>query len=49
MKPDVAYFTDPNQNFIQDFFGALTQQGTSLGSVLGRFPRILQAYFALLT
>jgi hypothetical protein len=35
MHPNLAYFTDPNQNFISDFFGALTQQGTSIGAVSG--------------
>jgi hypothetical protein len=41
MKPNLAYFTDPSQNFISDFFGALTQEGTSLGSVSGVQPRPL--------
>ena len=35
MEPDLAYFVDPNQNFISDYFQALTQAGTSLGSVQG--------------
>ncbi|CAL5229145.1 g12419 [Coccomyxa viridis] len=35
MQPDLAYFTDPSQNFISDYFQALTQAGTSIGSVQG--------------
>lgn len=35
MQPNLEYFVDPNQNFISDFFGALTQAGTSIGSVSG--------------
>ena len=35
MQPNLEYFVDPNQNFMADFFGALTQAGTSIGSVSG--------------
>lgn len=35
MQPNAEYFVDPNQNFISDFFGALTQAGTSIGAVSG--------------
>ena len=46
MQPDLAYFTDPNQNFISDYFQALTQAGTSIGSVQGRLfmPQQISAY-----
>ena len=35
MKPNPAYFTDPKQNVIKDFFKFATQSGTSGGSVSG--------------
>ncbi|CAK0786938.1 hypothetical protein CVIRNUC_010152 [Coccomyxa viridis] len=35
MQPDLAYFTDPDQNFISDFFQALTPSGTQIGQVQG--------------
>ena len=42
MQPNLEYFVDPNQNFISDFFGALTQAGTSIGSVSGGQSRVNQ-------
>ena len=38
MQPDLAYFTDPDQNFISDFFQALTPSGTQIGQVQGALP-----------
>ncbi len=35
MEPNLAYFTDPSQNFVSNFFQALTPAGTSLGAVQG--------------
>lgn len=37
MQPNLAYFTDPDQDFISDFFQALTPSGTEIGAVQGVF------------
>ena len=43
MQPDLAYFTDPDQNFISDFFQALTPSGTQIGQVQGVLPDLKPA------